>query len=244
MNIKDLHHYERECPKCKKILVYTDYCAFRNALNKNKLCRSCVQIGKWDGAKNNFARKDVIEKIQAHYKDPEWLKKFGESVSKGQSEESRQKAAKRFREHNPAHNTETLAKRIDTYTKRLANGEYTIKNNWKTGYYKRKNGNKEWYDSSLELRYMQHLDSIGVVWTKKHGIRIPYKRGELKTFYVPDFLVENELHEIKGWLKKDDILKAKIAKKYCQKHNLNYRFILGEHLEENTKLSYIANEIT
>jgi hypothetical protein len=36
---------------------------------------------------------------------------------------------------NPSYNTATLEKRVDTYTRRLAAGEYQTSSNFQTGYY-------------------------------------------------------------------------------------------------------------
>ena len=102
------------------------------------------------------------------------------------------------------------------------------------------NGEKEWYDSSYELKKMKQLDDSGINWTKKHGIRIPYvnKKG-IKTYYVPDFLVGcNSIQEIKGWIKENDEFKANLGIEYCRNRGWSYKFYLGENLEYKKELSY------
>jgi len=151
--------------------------------------------------------------------------------------------SKRMKQNNPSKNKIFLEKRIKTYSERLSLGKYTITNNWKTGYYIRKDGNKEWYDSSYELIKMQEYDKydkMGKKWTKKHGIRIPYINDKgINTYYIPDFLVNDDtLEEVKGWIKDGDELKAKMAIKYCKSRGWNYNFLLGKTLVLQKKLSY------
>ena len=137
-----------------------------------------------------------------------------------------------------------IEKRIDSYTKNLSEGKYTINSNrWKTGYYTSTiTGKKEWYDSSLELSRMKHYDSLGIKWTKKHGIRIPYINSEgTNTYYVPDFYLEDlkTIEETKGWMQQDVILKAKIAIDYCKTKGLQYNFFLGMNFEKKEELCTI-----
>ena len=61
------------------------------------------------------------------------------------------------------------------------------------------------YDSALEREYMVELerDPAVVRWTKKHGLKIPYKVFGFPHKYLPDFFVEykdghKEIHETKG----------------------------------------------
>jgi hypothetical protein len=134
-------------------------------------------------------------------------------------------------------------KRIDTYTRRLSNGDYKIKNNWKCGNYIRNNGEIEWYNSSYELKMMIEYDTKNIIWTKKHKIRISFlNKDGLNSFYVPDFLIDNNgiksLVEIKGWIKDNDILKANAGIQWCKNNNINYIFILGSEMKINNELSF------
>jgi hypothetical protein len=136
-----------------------------------------------------------------------------------------------------------LKKRIKTYCTNLSNGKIILKNNWKCGFYIKKDGSKEWFDSSYEENRMKYYDENNIEWTKKHGIKIPYINDKKKsTFYVPDFLININgkiiIDEIKGWIKKNDILKAKAGIKFCKKHNYSYRFYLGKNFEKKEKLTY------
>ena len=94
---------------------------------------------------------------------------------------------------------------------------------------------KEEYDSSLERQYMVELERDPAVktWTKKHGIKIPYKFFGLVRNYLPDFLVEykdgsKEIHETKGlplllWLSTK--LKSQSAQAFCGAHGFRYKLI-------------------
>lgn len=91
------------------------------------------------------------------------------------------------------------------------------------------------YDSALEREYMVELerDPSVKLWTKKHGIKIPYKLLGFSRNYLPDFLVEfqdgsKELHETKGlpllfWLSTK--LKAQSAEEYCKNQGWKYKRI-------------------
>lgn len=138
----------------------------------------------------------------------------------------------------------SIEKQIKTYTKNLSEGKIKIKNNWKCGDYIKKDGNVEWFDSSYEKIRMKFFDDNNFVWTKRHGIRIPYinEKG-LNSYYVPDFKIVDNLgviiiEEVKGWIKENDVLKALAGIEYCKNNDLIYRFLLGEKLEKIKDLSY------
>ncbi len=94
---------------------------------------------------------------------------------------------------------------------------------------------KENYDSALEREYMVELerDAAVVSWTKKHGIKIPYKFLGFTKHYLPDFLVEykngsREIHETKGlplllWLSTK--LKGQTAEDFCKAQGWRYKVI-------------------
>lgn len=154
----------------------------------------------------------------------------------------------RYGVDNPAKVKEIIERRVDTYTKRQSEGKYEIKNNWICGRYLRKNGETEWHDSSFELRKMIQYDTDGIIWTKKHGIRISYvNETGLNSFYVPDFLIEINNNKIivetKGYVKEADILKAESCIDWCKNNNYQYYFLLGENLEIVDKYSYICKYI-
>lgn len=105
---------------------------------------------------------------------------------------------------------------------------------------------QEDYDSALEREYMVELerDSAVVRWTKKHGLRIPYKVFGFPHHYLPDFLVvyrdgHKEIHETKGlplmlWLSTK--LKAQAAEAYFAKLGWRYKMITKGRVAFYSKL--------
>lgn len=104
----------------------------------------------------------------------------------------------------------------------------------------------EYYDSALEREYMVELERDPAVrsWTKKHGIKIPYKFLGFTRHYLPDFLVEyqdnsKELHETKGlplllWVSTK--LKGESAEEYCKKQGWKYKRITKGSLAFYSKI--------
>jgi len=94
---------------------------------------------------------------------------------------------------------------------------------------------EESYDSDLEKYYMVELEGMPGVksWTKRHGIKIPYRLFLITRYYLPDFLVEfndgsKEIHETKGLpylFLVSTKLKKTTAEEYCLKLGWKYKFI-------------------
>lgn len=207
---------------------------------KDKLKTTCVERYGVENYSQTKQFKLFISKNNA-MNNPENIKKIAQtklkhygSTTYNNTKKYKKTCRKKYGVDNVMQNKTIKERAIDTYTKRLANGEYTISSNrWKTGWYVKKDGTKEWFDSSFEQKRMQQLDSMGVTWTKKHKIRIPYIYNKIKTYYVPDFLINNTIiEEVKGWMTKEVKLKAKAAKKFCKIHGYTYRFLLGKELKE------------
>ena len=116
-----------------------------------------------------------------------------------------------------------------------AEGRYQIKTRWKTGWFTKSDGTREWYDSSYEKTQMERYEQEGVLWTKRHRMRIPYvNKDGLQTYYVPDFLVTRNgvrsVEEVKGWMDESVKIKALYAIRYCGERGMNYRLLLGKEL--------------
>lgn len=104
----------------------------------------------------------------------------------------------------------------------------------------------ESYDSALERGYIVELERDSAVksWTKKHGIKIPYKLFGFTHNYLPDFLIEyqdgsKELHETKGlplllWVSTK--LKSESAEDYCKKQGWKYKRITKGSIAFYTKI--------
>jgi len=131
--------------------------------------------------------------------------------------------------------------------KLIAEGKVNPKRNfYKQGWYITKQGNQEWFGSSYEEKRMRQLDTAGIKWTKKHGIRIPYVDAIGNTRnYVPDFLVENKfIEEVKpsnlvNSVFDNNILKHAAAEEFCYRNKkYQYRIITEKdikEIEEKTK---------
>ncbi len=97
---------------------------------------------------------------------------------------------------------------------------------------------EESYDSALEKDYRVELEGMPGVksWTKRHGIKIPYRFLLISRHYLPDFLVEfndgsKEIHETKGLpflFLLSTKLKKTSAEDYCRKLGWKYKLITKE----------------
>ena len=115
------------------------------------------------------------------------------------------------------------------FTSGFKNGAYSSK----------KTGEKEFYQSSYELKRMKELDNDDEVlmWTKRHYISIPYFNKEgIQKKYIPDFFIEMKseakiIEEVKGFIHKgnEDVnrLKIQAAKNYCLTQDYQYIFNLS-----------------
>lgn len=88
----------------------------------------------------------------------------------------------------------------------IATGKYDLPvSGHQHGWFLRKNSQKEFYQSSWELQFMQYLDNLDIDWTKRHNIVIQYRdeHGSIRR-YIPDFLItcknKSLLLELKGYV--------------------------------------------
>lgn len=224
-------------------LINNNPCKSENSINNMKYNNpSKKDEVKEKISKNNpMNKQEYIDKIKKTKID-----RYGENYGKIFYELTKKTMIEKYGEDNPAKIKQILEKRIKTYCTRLSNGDYKIKNNWVCGDYIRKNGDKEWYDSSFELKKMIEYDDKNIIWTKKHKIRIPYiNEKRLNSYYVPDFLIKENnkksLVETKGYIKENDLLKINAGIEYCKNNDMNYFFYLGSYDKLCEKLSYIKN---
>lgn len=118
----------------------------------------------------------------------------------------------------------------------MNNPDKSGNNRYHKGWYNSKlTGLDEFYQSGLELKYMElfdHDDEV-VHWTKGHGISIPYLdlNGKERLYY-PDFLVEykngsKKIIETKGYIPCQEILEIKIsvAEKYANDNDIIFEII-------------------
>ena len=219
-----------------------------SSTEKNKKRLRDNNPAKLEGVKQKISKNNPMNNIDNINKIKQTkLDRYGNG-GYNNHEKWKEEFLKNYGVDNPSKVKEFLEKSIDTRSTNLANGLIESKNNWKCGYYIRSNKQREWYDSSYELIKMKEYDDKNLVWTKKHGIKIPFiKNNGVKSFYVPDFLliINNKkiIVEVKGWLKKDDVLKANSAINWCKDNEYEYCFLLGKTLLLNTELSFIQNSL-
>ncbi len=104
-------------------------------------------------------------------------------------------------------------------------------------YHSTKSNEQFYYDSALEKFRMELLDADPdvILWTKRHGIKIPYVASDFKQrMYVPDFKIERTsgtfLEEVKGY-DKEKTTKRNVLTEYCQQHQIQMSWISQEDLE-------------
>ena len=128
----------------------------------------------------------------------------------------------------------------DTISRKLADGTLENQHRFVKGWYNKKDGTQEYYESSYERKYMEILEGMGTSWTKRHGIRIQYYSPIKRKlcYYVPDFFVnDKEIHEVKPMKRThepENKAKTQAAEQYCLTNNLMYRIITESNL--NIKL--------
>jgi len=238
-------HTEERCKRRSEFMKLHPPMASEEARRKNSEAQKgkprFYARGENNAAKRPEIRKKISENNPMH--NPIYRARQKAACN---TLEMRKKRSDTIKKNTKIYSKEVIEKRIEKYAQKLANGEYQIKNNWKTGWYVRKDGNKEWYDSSYEQKMMEIFDLQNVKWTKKHKIRIPYTNEKgIKTFYVPDFLVERDgkfsVEEVKGWMQESVKTKAYVAIEWCKQKGFSYRLFMGEKFELNKELSWENN---
>lgn len=102
------------------------------------------------------------------------------------------------------HNEQTRSKMSEKRAKGISEGRISCGPRGKKGLYESTKSGTQRYDSFYELLRMKMLDIDDnvVMWTKQHGIQIPYY-FEINRKYVPDFLIQKTncitIEEIKGY---------------------------------------------
>lgn len=172
---------------------------------------------KW-GNHSKEKRKEISEKIKKTWENPERLKKHLEFLERHRLDDgSFDFQDDLFRNKISKANVERL----------LNSPEYGAYKNCKRGWYhSNKTDDDEYYHSSWEENKMIELDGDNSVkfWTKKHGYVIKYYfDGSIKR-YLPDFLVDNQIIEVKGYIKNIDKFKIKTesALKFFSEKNIDY----------------------
>lgn len=206
--------WERKCPKCNRLLIYTNYRSYTQILKKNSLCSVCCQLG--NGHPHTSSHKKYMSKLLTNR-----VVTWGDKIKKNHWSKNRA-VRKRI--------VEAQSKLMCNLIKR---GKLNKQNkSFKTGYcVNRITNKKEFYRSSYELRRMNELNFDVTVkfWTTKHNIRIPYSINGIVHFYLPDFWIEfvggeKVIEETKGYIENQETfkLKSKAARKYCKQNGYKY----------------------
>lgn len=216
-----------------------------NEDTKNKVKNTCL---KKYGVENPFQQTSKLKQTFIdHYgvDNPSKSTIIKNKISKSYTKSRKQKHSKMMKENaiskSGAFDETVVKRRIETLCDNIANGKIKFTNGFKTGYFIKKNGEKEWYDSSYELTRMIQLENENHTWTKKHGIKIAYINVKnVETYYVPDFLIDDIIiEEIKGWQRPNCELKAKAAIEYCKLNDMKYYYKLGKNMKLIDSLSLI-----
>ena len=121
------------CSQCSSEMPYTLPSNFYHSRKIKKRCRSCANPMKRPEISDKF-RGDLNPSRRSEFR--KWMSEnnpmYNEDVKKRHLkavnvQSYKDIVGKNWKENNPAKNKILLEKRIDTYTKRLADGKYTIK---------------------------------------------------------------------------------------------------------------------
>ena len=87
------------------------------------------------------------------------------------------------------------------------------------------------FDSSYELGFIHYCISNDIP-IQRCDIAIPYTYNNENHNYFPDFVIGNSIVEIKGFETKQTIAKSQAGIKYCDEHNLKYKFLMFKDLKK------------
>jgi hypothetical protein len=229
---------------------YQDKYCSRHCININRKHSKQIKLKKSKSRKKYYEINDVWNKGLTKETD-----KRVNNISLGLKKSNKFQKIMRSEEHKnkmsfissginngfygKKHTKESKEKMSNTRAIKIANGSIIIKKGCIKGwYFSDKMDEDFYYDSFWELLRMKilDLDKNVVSWTKRHGIRIPYKINDIIKNYVPDFLITYKdktiLEEVKGSSEEIRNIKFKALRKYCKKNNINHSIIEFEDLEE------------
>lgn len=261
-----MKEYSRNCPKCNKIIEYSQS-GFYVANKNNSKCKKC--------ANNDPAKKEVLRKKMSGINNPFFGKKH--------SEETKKRITEKNKTRNLDYITDEYRKKISATSSGKNNNMYgkSIYDVWLKKYgkeqadlkmqeFKRKQsfnnsgsknnmygrpsplgsgiGWKGWYKdiyfrSLREVSYMLILDSQNTPWKPAENIVIKYINwdGKERT-YRPDFIVDGskivEIKPLKMQKTPNIQCKTKGAIEYCDKNNLTYELTDPKIESEQIKFAY------
>lgn len=187
------------CPDCK-----IESLRILSATIKHPLCRQCGQARKSFKKKNNKVEigNVLVEKtIDIFGYDPNTLKKHSlrpviclcpSCLQERELPFSDARRTKHCKACNSGENAFLYGK--------------TPKHNPNGAWYLTKSGERVWMRSSWEIKYAEYLDEQGIIWeyeNKAFPVTFSYEGEERKSTYRPDFSINGEWIEIKGWWRDD-----------------------------------------
>jgi len=216
------------CEYCGNLMEHKSYSSNRFC---NKICyrKSEIHSGKGNYFYGGLSEKDKISRLKSiNSTSPDELSRRASKMSKISCEVWKR----------PQYRDNQIKIKADI----ISSGKFNPNSNHKKGFY-----NNEYYDSLWELAYMIKLNDMGLTWTKKHGIKIPYTdlNGN-NHLYVPDFLVDNKfIKEVKpkNLLKyNNNYYKIKAAIVYATNNSLEYDLVHYEHISDYIERAIIHHE--
>ena len=253
--IKPIYEFLIKCPTCgtekwvRNKRVVQEFCSHK-CINRNRK-RTLETLNKTSNSLKNFYKTHKV-----------WNKGLsGERFSLCVKNSSKHKAAINtieYKQHlrdsisgvkngfyGKHHSLERRKIWSINRSKAIAEGKFNFKNKRgiKGWYYSSKMNESFYHDSFWELVRMIIFDKDKNVktWTKRHGIKIPYREFR---HYVPDFLINGSIiEEVKGGYESSSILdeKFKALEKYCIENNLVFRIIKFKELNDMCYKIWNAN---
>lgn len=204
----------RNCPQCKKEIIYSSKQSFINANSKKCNCKSCAvkkdymnNPDKNKGEKNGMFGNDLKNAM---------IKKYGNDVAeKRYSTWKSTKYTFKSGDLNPQYGNPPFENGGRSY------------HGWYNGIF---------FRSSFELIFLIENRDLDLVPADNKNFRVEYLKEEKVKFYYPDFYSKkiNTVYEIKSlqWLNSDtNKIKIEEAKKYFGKKGIGYNVVTEENLE-------------
>lgn len=210
---KERTQYIRNCPECNKEIFYKNTHSLNKADKSNTICNACSAKNKgW--AKN---RKNTRSwNLGLTKETDERVLRQSENVSKSLT------GRKLSKQH------------VENITKFVSTG-YRFHN----GYYTKSSGECIYYNSGLELKRFEFLESQNVEFKRCKDYIEYIDHNKKNKYYNPDLIIDNGIiEEIKGY-PDADVLEKHNAAKIFYSGSHKYRVVI---LKSNQWVDYFDND--